>query len=93
MRAGVAQPEGLALLVASYDQRLFQQHCLSELSTTELNGRERAVPEAEEHERVGRLGLEWKVVRHWTGEDTAAVAKSKTLNRRDAESAEESENL
>jgi hypothetical protein len=64
--------------VASHYQWLFEQHRLGELSAAELTGRESAVPEAEEHERVGRLGLEWKVVRHWTGEDTAAAAKSET---------------
>src|SRR6266446_9586325 len=72
MRAGVAQSEGLAWLVASHYQWLFEQHRLGELSDAKLFRRERAVPETEEHERVGRLGLQWKVVRHWTGEDTAA---------------------
>ena len=64
MRAGVAQGEGLALGVASDDQRLLQQHCLGKLAVTELIRRKRAIPEAEEHERIGRLGLEWRIVRH-----------------------------
>src|SRR6266849_4539051 len=77
MRAGVAQGERLALSVASDNQRLFEQRGLGEMSATELTSRQRTVPETEEHERIGRLGLEWEVVRHWTGEDTAAAAKSK----------------
>src|SRR6266436_3785886 len=73
MRAGVAQSEGLAWSVASHYQWLFEQHRLGELSAAKLIRRKRAVPEAEEHERVGCLGLEWKIVGHWTGEDTAAA--------------------
>jgi len=66
MRAGVAQGKSLALSVASDNQRLFEQHslCYCELSATEPTGRQRAVPETEEHKRIGRLGLEWEVVRH-----------------------------
>src|SRR5229473_1561991 len=49
MRAGVAEGKGLALSVASNNQRLFEQHslCYCELSATELTGRQRAVPETE----------------------------------------------
>jgi hypothetical protein len=53
-----------------------------------LTSRDRAVPKTEEHERIGRLGLEWEVVRHWTGEDTAAAAKSKPVTAENAELAE-----
>jgi hypothetical protein len=90
MRAGVAQGKGLAVLVASDQQGLFEQHGLGQLSAAELIGWQRTVPEAEEHERVGRLppqranigpaggpglGLEWEVVRHWTSENTAVDQK------------------
>jgi len=82
MRAGVAQGEGLTLAIASsavacssYDQWLFQQHRFGELSATQLSGGERAVPETEEHERIRRLGLQWELVGHRKGEDTAAGEK------------------
>jgi hypothetical protein len=79
MGAGVAQSEGLAVAIASDDQRLFEQRRLRKLRSMDLTCRERAVPETEEHERVGclppqrakvgpaggrGLGLEWKVVGH-----------------------------
>jgi hypothetical protein len=34
MRAGVAQGKGLAMLVASDDERLFEQHRLDQLAAT-----------------------------------------------------------
>jgi hypothetical protein len=67
----------LALAVSSDDQRLFEQHRLDQIAAAESLARERAVPETEEHERVGCLRLEWDVVGHWKGENTAAAAKSK----------------
>jgi len=77
MGTGIAKSEGLALSIATDDQWLFEQHDVRQLAATELGGGERSIPETEEHERIGRLGLEWRVFRHWTGEDTAAAVKSK----------------
>jgi hypothetical protein len=82
VRAGIAQSEGFGLFVASDHEGLLQQHGLRQLSAAQLIRWERAVPEAEEHERVGRLELGWNVVSHWfvghrTGENTAAAPKSK----------------
>ena len=57
MGAGVAQGEGLALPVAADDQRKFQQHGFVELVAVNLIGRQGAIPEAEEHERIGSLAL------------------------------------
>jgi hypothetical protein len=66
-------------LSRSDDQRLFEQRRLRKLRSMDLTCRERAVPETEEHERIGclppqrakvgpaggpGLGLEWKVVGH-----------------------------
>jgi hypothetical protein len=64
MRACIAQGEGPALLVASDYEWLFQQHRLGQLPAAELIRRKRAVPETKQHQRIGRLGLEWKVVGH-----------------------------
>src|ERR1039458_6777591 len=97
VRAGVAQGKGFSLLVAPNCQGLFQQHSFGELSAGKLIGRKGAVPETEEHERIGRLppqrakirpaggpglGLQWRVVRHWTGEDTAVDQKLEPPRRR-----------
>jgi hypothetical protein len=57
MGAGVAQDEGLILAVASDDQRDFEQRGFVELVTVDAVGRQGAIPEAGEHERVGRLAL------------------------------------
>ena len=64
MRAGIAQRESGALLVASEHQRLFQEHRFRQLPATQAPGRQSAVPEAEQHERVRRLRCEWKFVGH-----------------------------
>ena len=64
MRAGVAQGKGLASFVAADGQRLFQQHRFREFSAPHLVRRERAIPEPEEHQRIGRLRLEWRFVSH-----------------------------
>src|ERR1700691_1304957 len=82
VRAGIAQSKGVGFCVSSDHEGLLQQHGLGQFSAAQLIRWQRAVPEAEEHERVGHLGLEWNVVRHWfveyrTGENTAAAAKSK----------------
>src|SRR5580658_929279 len=78
MRAGIAQSESFALPVASNDERLFEQRGLGELSGAKLTSRNSAIPEAEQHQRIGRLGLDWRVVGHRTGEHTAAARKSET---------------
>jgi 5-formyltetrahydrofolate cyclo-ligase len=64
MRTGVAHGKGLALPVASDYQRLLKQRRFRQLSAVELTSRKRAIPEPEEHERIGRLGLKWGVVGH-----------------------------
>jgi hypothetical protein len=64
MGARVAQGKSLALRVATDDQRLFEQHGLRELAAMDPIRWQGAVPESEEHERVGRLGLEWNFVGH-----------------------------
>ena len=81
MGAGVAQCEGLALIIAPNDERLLEQHGFRKFPATQLIGRQRAIPETEEHERVGGLRLQWEVVGHVTCENTAPTAKSKLLLR------------
>ena len=70
-----AEGEGPALTVAPDYKRLLEQHALNHFTVPELAAGKGAVPEAEQHERVGRLLLKWGVVRHWTGEDTARVSR------------------
>jgi hypothetical protein len=66
---------------------LFKQQGLGELSAAELMGGQGAIPESEEHQRVGSLGLEWEVVGHRTGEDTVAEANLKRLFTAETQSA------
>ena len=54
---GVAQGEGTARAVAPDYERNLQQHGLVELVAMHAVGRQGSVPEAGEHERIGRLTL------------------------------------
>ena len=53
----VPQGEGMACAVASYDERNLKQHRLVELVTVDSICRQGPIPEAGEHERIGRLSL------------------------------------
>jgi hypothetical protein len=57
VRTGVAQSKGAAYAVASDDQWDFKQHGFVELIAVYAIGRQSAVPEAGEHERIGRVAL------------------------------------
>jgi hypothetical protein len=57
MRTGVAQGEGLVLAVASDNEWNFEQRGLAELVAMDVIGRQSAIPETRQHERVGRLAL------------------------------------
>ena len=57
MRARVAQCERLSHAVAAEDQRDLQQRRLMQLIAMDAIGGQSAIPEAGEHERVGRLAL------------------------------------
>jgi hypothetical protein len=60
MRAGIAQGEGLAQAVTADDERNLQQSCLVQLVAMNPIGGQGAIPEAGQHERVGRLAL-WEI--------------------------------
>ena len=64
MRAGVAHDEGAAFAVAADDQGNFQQHGFVQPISVNAIGGQRAIPEAGEHERVGRLALREIEFRH-----------------------------
>ncbi len=55
---GVAQREGVACTVASDNERNLEQHGFVELVAVDAVGGQGPIPEAGEHERVGRLALE-----------------------------------
>src|SRR5215472_6371870 len=57
MRAGVLKSEGPALRIASQDQRDFEQHSFLHPVAAYAVRRQRAVPEAGKHERIGSLPL------------------------------------
>src|SRR5206468_4063982 len=57
MRTGVVQDEGSAVAVSTQHQRSFEQRGFVQDVATKLVGGHRAVPEPEEHERVGELRL------------------------------------
>jgi len=57
VRACIAQREGTPLSVASDNKRNREQHGLVELVTMHAIGRQSAIPEAGEHERVRSLAL------------------------------------
>ena len=57
VRTGVAQGEGMARAVASDDERNLQQHGFVELVAVDAIRGQGTIPEAGEHERVGRLAL------------------------------------
>jgi len=54
---GVMQGEGMAGAVASDDEWHLKQRGFVELIATDVIGGQGAIPEAGEHERVGRLAL------------------------------------
>ena len=57
VRTGIAQREGMAYAVASDDKRDLEQHGFAELVAVDAIGGQGPIPEASEHERVGRLAL------------------------------------
>ena len=57
VRAGVAQSEGTALAVATDDQRNFEKRGGMKLVASDAVGGQGAIPEAWEHQRIGRLAL------------------------------------
>ena len=57
VRAGVAQREGTTLAIAPNDQRNFKERGLMKLVAHDAIGGQGAIPEAREHERIGRLAL------------------------------------
>ena len=57
MRAGVAQSEGLSLTVAADNERDLEQGRLVQVIAVHAIRGQGAIPEAGEHESVGRLAL------------------------------------
>jgi len=57
MRASVAKSEGFSLHVTTDDERDLEQHGFVQLIAVNTVGAQSAVPEAGEHERIGRLAL------------------------------------
>jgi hypothetical protein len=57
VRAGVAQSEGMAPAVATDYERNFEERGLMKLVANDTIGGQGAIPEAREHERIGRLAL------------------------------------
>jgi hypothetical protein len=57
MGTGVAQGEGMAPAVAANYERNFEECSLVELVANDAIGGQGAIPEAGEHERIGRLAL------------------------------------
>jgi hypothetical protein len=57
MGAGVAQGEGLSDSVATNDERNLQQGRLMQAIAMDSIGGQSAIPEAGEHERIGRLPM------------------------------------
>ena len=60
VRAGIAQSEWFSHSITSNHQRDLQQSCLMQQIAVHSICWESAIPEAGEHERIGRLSL-WKV--------------------------------
>jgi len=80
VRAGVTQGEGLSLTVATQYEGDFQQHCFLKLVAMHAVGWQSAVPEAGEHERIGRLALRGFEFRHGGNEHLRpAAANSRQL--------------
>jgi hypothetical protein len=57
VRAGIAKSKGTSLAIAADHQWNFQQRGFVELVVMHAIGRESAVPETGEHQRVGGLAL------------------------------------
>ena len=55
--AGVPQGKGTTVPIASYDERNLKQRRFLELVTVDTIGGQGPIPEAGEHERIGRLAL------------------------------------
>jgi len=64
VRTSVAQGEGMADPIASHNQRNFKQGGFVELIAVDAVGRQSPIPEAGEHERIGRLALRRVEVGH-----------------------------
>jgi len=54
---GIAQGKGMAHAVASDHERNLKQHGFVKLIAVDVIGGQSAIPEAGEHERIGRLAL------------------------------------
>ncbi len=54
---GVPQGKRMTNAIAPYDERNLEQHGLVELVAMDAIGGQGAVPEAGEHQRIGRLAL------------------------------------
>ena len=67
MRAGVAEGEGMTKAVAAKDEWDFEQRGFIELIAVNAIGGQGAIPEAGEHERVGRLAVREVEVGHGRG--------------------------
>jgi hypothetical protein len=64
VRAGVAQGEGPALLVAADDERLFQKHRGQQFSALTLSLGSARYQKPNSIKGIGRLGLKWEIVGH-----------------------------
>ena len=64
MRTGITQRKRPSLLVAANHQRLFEKHRRKQFAALDSVARQRAVPEAEEHQRIRRLLYKWRIVGH-----------------------------
>lgn len=64
VRAGVAQGKGMADPIASDNQRNLEQRRFVQLIAVDAVGGQSSIPEAGQHERIGRLALRRVEVGH-----------------------------
>ena len=57
MRAGIAKCERMIFAITSNDERNFEQRSFAELTAVNSIRRQRAIPKASKHQRVGGLAL------------------------------------
>ena len=64
MGAGIAQGEGVSMRIPPKDEGRFEQHGFLQAVASQFTARQRAVPEAVQHERIRSLALGWFKFRH-----------------------------